>query len=218
VKNDIVLPAPELAGVTVFLSASIPDASRWNGDFDALEITDAVVAITRSVLSVGAQLITAAHPTIAPLLLYVAAELPSSALPRVVVYQSAVFDSVLPEATRRFEASGVGVLVRTEAVGGEPPDPQRAIGSLELMRREMLTSTQPSAAVFIGGMEGIPAEHALYTELMPGRPTYPLGAPGGAARELAEHGVSRLQDLLRQSHVYPAIGRAIVEDIAKTLG
>src|SRR5439155_20496577 len=109
-------PELVLAGTAVFLSASIPDPTRWTGDFDALEIIDAVVAVGRSMLSAGARLVTAAHPTIAPLLLYVAAELPHAPEPRVVVYQSGVFDSVMPEATRRFEADGVGTLIRTEPV------------------------------------------------------------------------------------------------------
>lgn len=210
-------PDPVLAGIAVFLSASIPDPERWSGDFDALEITDAVVAISRSMLSAGAQLVTAAHPTIAPLLLYVAAELPSTPDPRVVIYQSNVFESVLPEASRRFEADGVGILIRTEAVEGEPPDPRYAQASLRLMRRQMLTETQPSAAVFIGGMAGIPLEHEMFAELRPGTPTYPLGQPGGAARQLAEATRSPLHDLLVGGRIYPAIGRAIVEDIRRNL-
>lgn len=206
-------PELVLAGTAVFLSASIPDPTRWTGDFDALEIIDAVVAVGRSMLSAGARLVTAAHPTIAPLLLYVAAELPHAPEPRVVVYQSGVFDSVMPEATRRFEADGVGTLIRTEPVDGEPPDPRYAIQSLELMRRQMLTETQPHAAIFVGGMMGISLEHQLFTELRPGTPTYPLGQPGGAARELAEANTSQMHDLLVHGRIYPAIGRAIVDDI-----
>jgi SLOG cluster3 family len=204
-----------LAGASVFLSASIPDPARWTGDFDPLEITDAVVAVARSILSAGAQLVTATHPTIAPLILYVAAELPTENRPAVIVYQSSVFETVMPEATRRFEEHGIGVIIRTPAVDGEPPDPKRAPRSLELMRRIMLTETQPDAAVFIGGMEGIAAELALFHELRPGAPAYPLGRPGGEARGLAGTGPSPLADLLDHGRVYPVIGRAIVDDIRR---
>ncbi len=204
---------PILAGRSVYLSASIPDPARWSGGFDAFEITDAVVAIGRSLLSAGTQLVTAAHPTVAPLILYIAAELPTRQEPAVIVYQSEVFDSVMPEATRRFEADGIGVVIRTEAVGDEPADPVRAPRSLELMRRRMLTETEPAAAVFIGGMEGIPAELKLFNQLRPGAPTYPVGGPGGAARELAQAMSSPLRDVLLEGRVYPAIGRAIVKDL-----
>ena len=52
----------QLAGQAVFLSASIPDPSRWPGEFDALEITDAVVSVARAVLSAGAVLVTGGAP------------------------------------------------------------------------------------------------------------------------------------------------------------
>jgi SLOG cluster3 family len=208
-------PDHDLDGRAVFLSASIPDPVRWAGEFDPLEITDAVVAIGRAVLSAGALLVTAAHPTIAPLLLYIAAELPPTEAPRVLVYQSAVFDAILPEATLRFEAEGVGRLIRTEAAAGEPPDPAQAPESLAIMRRQMLTEAQPSAAIFIGGMAGISAEHALFHELLPDKPTYPVGFPGGEARALAEESDSRLRSLLIEGTIYPTLGRAIVSDIVR---
>lgn len=208
----------QLGGQRVFLSGSIPDPSRWNGFFDPLEITDAVVSVARAVLSAGAVLVTAAHPTIAPLILYVAAELPNRAQQSVVVYQSAVFDDILPEATRRFEAEGVGEIIRTPAVGSEPADPARAPASLAVMRRQMLTETQPAAAIFIGGMAGIPDEYALFSELLPGRPIYAFGFPGGEARALAESFRSPLGDRLRDGSIYPTLARAIVDDIVRSLG
>ena len=208
----------QLASKSVFVSASIPDPNRWEGDFDALEITDAVVAVAREVLSRGGRLITAAHPTIAPLLLYVAAELPPTSEPLVVVYQSAVFDVILPEATLRFEAEGVGSVVRTAAVEGEPPDPSQAPESLDLMRRQMLTDEAPIAAVFIGGMAGIPVEHDLFRELRPEYPTYALGHPGGEARSLVDSSPSAVRDLLADGDVYPAMARAILDDIISHQG
>ena len=66
----------QLRDVTVFLGGSIPDPGRWEGHFDAREITDATVAAARAILYAGGTLVTGAHPTIAPLILYVAAEIP----------------------------------------------------------------------------------------------------------------------------------------------
>lgn len=213
-------PEQVLAGKSVFLSASIPDPERWDGEYDALEITDAVVAIGRSILSAGARLITAAHPTIAPLLLYIASELPASDEPRVIVYQSAVFESIMPAETRRFSAEGTGIVITTERVNDEPPDPARAPESLSLMRNRMLTEAEPNAAVFIGGMAGIPAEMLLFTELRPGRPTYAVGRPGGEARNLSEAaaGAGQLAELLLNGNIYPTLGRLIVDDIAQADG
>jgi hypothetical protein len=206
-----------LAGRAVFVSASIPDSDRWAGEFDALEITDAVVAVARVVLGNGGVLVTAAHPTIAPLLLYVASEQAERDHPRVVVYQSAVFDSILPDATLRFESDGVGTLIRTAAVGDEPPDPARAPQSLLAMRRQMLTEMVPVAAVFVGGMAGIPDEHELFTSLRPGAPTYALGRPGGAAKELIDMSPAELRVDLAEGDVYPAVARRIVDDLVRAL-
>jgi hypothetical protein len=206
-----------LEGRAVFLSASIPDPQRWSGAFDTLEITDAVVAAGRSVLTAGGALVTAAHPTIAPLLLYVASEFPSSDAPRVIVYQSRLFDRVLPEATLRFEELGVGILVWTDAAEGDAPVPNRWDESLRLMRTKMLRDTDPAAAIFVGGMDGIRIEYEAFLEMFPARPVYPLGRPGGEARELAASLTSSLSRVLNSGDVYPAVFRRVIADLASQL-
>src|SRR5690242_534250 len=94
---------PSAGDRSLFVSASIPDPERWDGEFDALEITDAVVSLARVFLTAGWRLVTAAHPTIAPLLLYVAAELSVEGDRRISIYQSELFSEILPAATRRFQ-------------------------------------------------------------------------------------------------------------------
>lgn len=207
-------PANDLSGLSVFLSASIPDESRWQGSFRALEITDAVVALTRAVLQRGGRLVTAAHPTIAPLMLYVAAENDLAISNPVVIYQSAVFDPILPEATLRFEAAGIGRIVRTAAIANEPPNPALAPRSLEHMRREMMTTEAPAAAVFIGGMDGISAEYKMFRELRESSPTYAFGQPGGAAGELVLKSPQHLTSMLTSSTVYPVLCRKVLDDLA----
>ncbi|GAB3077536.1 hypothetical protein GCM10027053_47500 [Intrasporangium mesophilum] len=208
---------PSRARGSVFVSASIPDPARWTGQFDPLAITDAVVSVARTVLASGRRLVTAAHPTIAPLLLYVAAEQPPSAEALVVVYQSEVFEAFWPRATHRFQEQGVGTVIRTPRVGNEPPDPRHAPMSLELMRQRLLTNEPLVAAVFIGGMGGIPDEHALFRETHPDAPTYALAQPGGAAATLVDASPRQLQDILATENIYPAVARAIVADIASRL-
>lgn len=205
-----------LAEASVFVSASIPDPTRWPGEFDALAITDAVTATARAILTQSGTIVTAAHPTIAPLLLYVAGEFPSTDRPSVVVYQSRLFEGMLPEATTRFEREGVGMIQWTEAVTGDAPTPGRWDRSLRLMRVTMLRDSAPVAAIFVGGMEGIIEEHALFREMYPRRPWYALGRPGGMARNLTLDRGASLRDLLEHGEVYPALVRAIIRDIAES--
>jgi hypothetical protein len=206
-----------LAEVAVFVSASIPDPARWPGDFDPLEITDAVTAAARAVLTESGTVVTAAHPTIAPLLLYVAAEFPLMAHPSIVVYQSHLFSGMLPEATQRFEQAGTGIIKWTAAVEGEAPEPGRWDRSLRLMRETMIREAGPVAAIFIGGMEGVIEEHSLFEEALPGRPWYALGRPGGVARELASQERAGLRDSLLSGGIYPSLFRRVVSDIAASL-
>jgi hypothetical protein len=205
---------PALESATVFLSASIPDPARWDGPADPLQITDAVVAFARVFLTAGAELVTAAHPTIAPLLLYVAAELPVDHPRRIVTYQSGLFDQVMPAATRRFQEEEIGRFVTTPAVPGERPVPGEWDESLLVMRRQMLRETQPRAAVFVGGMEGITAEFSMFSELFPGAPTYPIGRPGGEAARLARRSESPLAAQLLRGRSYPALWRSVLKDLA----
>jgi hypothetical protein len=205
---------PALIGATIFLSASIPDPARWDGPSDALAITDAVVSLARVFLTAGARIVTAAHPTIAPLLLYVAAELPAETPRRIVTFQSELFEDVLPAATQRFRDEGIGEFVWTVAAPGDQPVPGKWDASLEIMRRRMLDQTEPSAAMFIGGMQGIPDEFSIFTELFPNAPVYPIGSPGGEARLLAERLDSPLREELLGSQLYPALWRSVLKDLA----
>jgi hypothetical protein len=211
-----------LHGRTVFLSASIPDPGRYEGPFDALEITDAVVAAARAVITAGGVLATAAHPTIAPLLLYVANELPADPTSEVAVhvYQSRLFEDVLPSETRRLFETGAGQPHWTRAAENERPEPGRWNESLRIMRRQMLREQAPGAAVFIGGMQGILDEFDLFREMYPMSPTYPLARPGGEARHLVVRAEfagrsTELGQMLATSDVYPAIFRRVVADFAR---
>lgn len=204
---------PSLEGVSVFVSASIPNPERWDGEADPLEITDAVVSLARIFLTAGVGLVSAAHPTIAPLLLYVAAELPAEHGERIAVYQSQLFEDVLPPATRRFEADGIGRVTWTEAAPGEHPEPGSWSQSLDIMRRQMLSETKPGAAVFIGGMEGILDEFKLFNEMYPERLTYPIGRPGGEAQRLAREYDSPLSPEVMEGDVYPALWRSVLDDM-----
>jgi hypothetical protein len=206
----------DLAQRAIFLSASIPDVSRWSGNFDPLAITDAVVATARAVLSSNGRLVNAAHPTMAPLILYVARELPTAAdrPPATLIYQSKLFSDVLPPETYELAQGGLAELRWTEAALGDEPEPGKWDESLSIMRRTMLQDNDVAAAIFIGGMEGIRAEFELFRQLYPARPTYALGRPGGEAAGLTQLSRPNLTTELTTSASYSALLRHIVLDIA----
>ena len=201
---------------SVFLSASIPDPERWQGYFDAREITDAVVAAGRSILTAGGIVVTGAHPTIAPLLLYVAAEFPVD-YPRVIVYQSGLFENRMPAETLRFREDGVGDLRIVPPVAGEEPVPGKWDKSLFLMRQRMFDQTNPIAGIFIGGMEGVRQEFEMLTRRNTVLRSYALGGPGGEAAKLVDFSPPYLRDVLSMGNVYPSIFRKVVDDLIRVV-
>ena len=146
-----------LRGRRVFLSASIPDArrsARFRRLPDAhLYVTEAVLALTRAVLSHGGRLVMGAHPTISPLVAQVAGEyrLPAAVEgerrrpgaaggggpdapraaerdagePQIIVYQSRVFEACVPAETLMLERLGYARIAWTDVVGNETFDRRR---------------------------------------------------------------------------------------------
>jgi hypothetical protein len=217
-KFDARPPHEPLRNVAVFLGGSIPNPTRWQGYFDAREITDAVVAAARAILTAGGIIVTGAHPTIAPLLLYIAAEIPIDPdHPRVLIYQSALFESIMPKETRRFQQKGVGSLRITEAVPGEEPIYGHWDGSLKIMRQRMLSETNPRAGIFVGGMQDIRTEFYLLQERDPAAWVYPVAKPGGEAARLTEFAPEPVRELLSEGDVYPTLFRKVIQDLASRL-
>ena len=61
--------------------------------------------------------------------------------------------------------------------------------SLSRMREAMLSREDLTAAVFVGGMEGVEVEYEMFRHFHPDGKVLPVPAAGGAARHLAiEHG------------------------------
>ena len=145
-----------LAGRSVFLSSGIPNRTQWSGGFEPMEIAHAVVACARAVLSFGGTLRTAAHPTIAPLLLYLAREFPKDPTqpPSIIIYQSWLFQDRLPQETYDMAEGGLADVRWTAAADDGRADQRDTWGtSLAIMRTEMFQNNDLVAAVFIGGMK-----------------------------------------------------------------
>ena len=88
------------------------------------------------------------HPAITPMIWSICEDLGVDYSGAVVLYQSTFFKDRYPEENDRFHN-----VVFTNAVAGDRE------ASLLLMREEMLSRDDLVAAVFIGGMEGVEAEH-----------------------------------------------------------
>lgn len=170
----------------IFLSAGVPILGRGNyyETADPFLIQFAVREFVMTAL--GRRLIVwGGHPAITPMVWAVCEDLGVSFSKTVVLYQSKFFADMFPEENKHF-----GNVEYVDAV----PDDQAA--SLLRMREAMLSRADLTAAVFIGGMEGILAEHAMFSGLHPSAKILAVPAPGGAARQLAESlGVTNEADL-----------------------
>jgi hypothetical protein len=191
-------PAWTLHGRNVFLSASIPH-DNWPQEFDALEITDAVVACVSAVLAADGRILSGGHPAITPLMLRVAQDFRPLRAPDgralVTVYQSALYEGLIPEPTKQLQETGLGELEFIPAVPGDRAVKGQNRRSLSLMRDKMLApKNDPAFAVFIGGMDGIRDEYDMFSRDFAERPVYAIGAPGGEARVLAYEFAETRQD------------------------
>jgi len=109
------------------------------------------------------------------------------AIDRVVIYQSSFFKKLVPPPD-----SMVFPNVRwTPEVGGDREQ------SLEAMRHEMLGSNPFGAGVFVGGMEGIEDEYAMFRRVCRGVAAYPVASGGGAARMLFDRGEGPADPVVR---------------------
>lgn len=156
----------------IFLSASVPVAGR--AGFETAEpylIREAVSALVEVVLG-RKLLVWGGHPAITPMIWAAATSFGIDYGKAVRLFQSRFFEDRYPEDNARFHN-----VTYTEAAPDQPL-------SLALMRTQMLQSYQFDAAVFIGGMEGIADEYALFRRYNPDALVLPVPSPGGVARDL----------------------------------
>lgn len=168
----------------IFLSASVPVPGR--GTFHETADPFLIQCAVREFV-VGAiahrRIVWGGHPAITPMIWAICEDLGISYAERVVLYQSRFFERQYPAENAHF-----GNVVFVESV-----DSDRA-ASLQLMRVEMLKRDDLDAAVFIGGMEGVEDEYALFKEFHPRAAVLAVASPGGAARLLAEKDAAETVD------------------------
>lgn len=160
----------------IFLSASVPVPGR--GDYfktaDPYLIQKAVRELVIS-LNGKHQIVWGGHPAITPMVLAICEDLDVDYAHSVVLYQSRYFEGRYPKENEEF-----GNVVHVDAVADDKDQ------SLLAMRRAMLSRDDLVGAVFIGGMDGVEEECRMFQEYHPGKVVLPVGATGGAARELAK--------------------------------
>ncbi|MEJ2251103.1 MAG: hypothetical protein P8Y70_13055 [Candidatus Lokiarchaeota archaeon] len=224
--NDIILK-DDLKDKYILLSASIPSVDRNDKYYintNPLDTTDAIVALTRGILSRKGKIIFGGHPTITPLILSVAKEFiydyQKDDFPLIYIFQSHIFEENISKFTKELLELNIGVIQWTKVR-------KDLIESLKYMRKQMIKFIPLNAAIFIGGMEGVEEEYSLITKLYPNVPIYPIATTGGAAKKifsediinqekwkfLWEYDDQNLISHLKNSKEYPFLIKQILLDI-----
>jgi hypothetical protein len=159
------------------------------------------VLVTQEILDRGMRLVFGAQPAIAEMVLSIGSDkVPESehAQPRILIFQSRFFEGELPGSTLDLATWNAGLLVFTPEVHlkSRSSELERRADSLQGMREIMVSVPNLRAGVFIGGMDGVRDEAAIFREHNPGRPLFPLVSTGSAARFL-------YQTQLRDAYVSP---------------
>lgn len=170
----------------IFLSASVPVPGRghYHETANPFLIQCAVRELVISVIRTH-RIVWGGHPSITPMIWSICEDLDVEYAKSVVLYQSRFFQDRFPEENARF-----GNVVYTDAVEADRE------GSLAIMRETMLARSDLVAGVFVGGMEGIEAELAIFQRAQPDGRVVLVASPGGAARDVAVRlAGSRVPDL-----------------------
>lgn len=160
----------------VFLSASVPVPGRapFDQDCEPQMIQSAVSALATVALG-RKTIVWGGHPAITPMLWASAQDLGVQYATAVRLFQTKFIPKEdFPEENKHF--ANVTYL---DAVDGD------LAKSLLAMRTAMLQSAEFDAAIFIGGMEGVIDEHALFSQMHPKAKCIVIETTGGAARRLA---------------------------------
>lgn len=177
-------------GQRIFLSASVPLPSRdavYFNTADVIAIRDAVRALTIVIMEEKAQLVFGGHPAILPMVRLQIAQTGIPVGDRVIMFWSRYFERVFPDDRTAFER-----VVITDAVENDKNK------SLLFMREQMLAGSF-RCGIFIGGMNGVEDEYAMFRQMHPKTPAFPIASTGAAAGRIyeADHQLgSRYPELL----------------------
>lgn len=175
VRSRLAVCGLDLIMDAIFLSASVPIAGRgsYHETANPFLIQCAVRELVISVIRTH-RIVWGGHPSVTPMIWNICEDLDVNYANSVVLYQSRFFKDRFPEENARFSN-----VVFTDAV----TDDREA--SLSIMRQTMLARDDLVGAVLIGGMDGVEVELAMFQQYHPKAFIVPVGAAGGAARDIA---------------------------------
>lgn len=188
--------------LNIFLSASIPSAARdpkYYETADVIAIRDAVLAITSVLLSNDCRLIWGGHPSITKLIAQVLRHYGMEANEHVTLYQSRHFEKYFP-----LENEEVAHVIKIQDMG------DREVSLLE-MRKCMLGDNDFDAAFFVGGMEGVQDEYALFREFHPEAMVFPIASTGAAARFIYDEDPSMYDMRLETELTYTSLVKELLD-------
>jgi hypothetical protein len=167
---------------------------------DVIAIRDSVRALTMVVIQENIQLVFGGHPAISPMIRLQISQTGAPVGERVIMYQSRYFERVFPDDNAAFE--------HVEMIDAIPGD-QKA--SLLSMRAAMLGQVF-RLGIFLGGMEGVEEEYAMFRQLHPNVPAYPVASTGAAAGRIfaADADLQREHPELRDEISYLSLMRGLV--------
>ena len=187
----------------IFLSASVPLEERDHKYFesaDVIAIRDSVIALASSVLANQSyHLIWGGHPSITPLITLVLDRYCLKMSDRVTLYQSYEFEDKFPP-----ENKDVGIRIYTDKK-------ENRDASLLEMRQHMLGDNDFVAAVFVGGMEGVEDEYALFRQFHPDVPCLPIASTGAAARLLYDEHPGEFDTRLLSEMSYTSLFKELLD-------
>lgn len=175
----------------IFLSASIPLKERDPKYFetaDVIAIRDAVIALAISALP-RFKLIWGGHPSITPIIYNVLEKLNMDIQDHVTLYQSEFFIENFHASN--FDFNNV-ILTRTSGTKES---------SVRLMRERMFSENSFTAAIFIGGMDGILEEYEMFRKYNSKALILPIASTGAASKLIYDR-LRRVQKNERLLHDY----------------
>lgn len=186
----------------VFLSASIPYPDRDKKFYDTADIVsirDAVRALATVVIP-KAHLVWGGHPSITPLIRFVMDRMNADLKKHITLYQSKFFEDRFPPDNFAFEN-----IVLTDRLNNRD-------ASLELMRNRLLNDNDFKVGIFIGGMEGVCDEYAMFKEKHPHALVLPIASTGAASSILYESRPEMFDNRLKSDYAYMALFRDLIAD------
>jgi hypothetical protein len=168
---------------------------------DVVAIREAIKGLVGEVIPKG-EIVFGGHPAITPLIALLLRGLGPETRRRVILYQSAYFDDrFVPENAEFIDLRLVPAVQKSREQ------------SIDAMRRRMIGDTAFDAGAFIGGMEGVLDEFALFKKLHPRAHRWPIASTGAAAKELFEIADRPRPELFLLEMTYSTLFRQLLAEL-----